>query len=87
MTTIAESVAKAAGDYAEPVCDTVRENVRNVRRTIAYGRRAVEDGTDATALRVRRHPFASIGIAAGIGLLVGCVVGWAIERRGRGGEQ
>ena len=84
MTTVAESVAGAASEYAEPVRDAVRESIRNVRRTIAAGRHAVEDCTDTTALQVRRHPFASIGLAAGVGLLVGCVLGLAIDRRIKG---
>lgn len=81
MSTVAESVAAAAAEYAEPVCGAVRENLRDVRRAIAAGRHVVEDCTDTTALQVRRHPFASIGIAAGVGLVVGCVIGFAIDRR------
>jgi ElaB/YqjD/DUF883 family membrane-anchored ribosome-binding protein len=84
MTTVAESVAAAATEYAEPVYGAVRKNLRDVRRAIASGRHAVEDCTDTTALHVRRHPFASIGIAAGVGLLVGCVLGFAIDRPARG---
>ena len=84
MTTVAQSVAEAASDYAEPVCGAVRENLRDVRRAIAAGRHAVEDCTDTAALQVRRHPFASIGIAAGVGLLVGCVLGFAVDRRVKG---
>jgi ElaB/YqjD/DUF883 family membrane-anchored ribosome-binding protein len=83
MTTVAESVAKAASDYTEPLQAAVRENLRDVRRAVAAGRHAVEDCTDATALQVRRHPFASIGIAAGIGALVGCVIGLTLGRAAR----
>ena len=84
MTTVAESVAAAATEYAEPICDAVRENLRDVRRAITAGRHAAEDCTHTTALRVRRHPFATIGIAAGVGLVVGCVLGFAIDRRIKG---
>mgnify|MGYP003575931925 CR=1 FL=1 len=84
MTTVAESVAAAASEYAEPIRGAVRENLRDVRRAVAAGRRALEDCTDTTALQVRKHPFAAIGIAAGAALLVGCVIGLDMDRRARG---
>jgi ElaB/YqjD/DUF883 family membrane-anchored ribosome-binding protein len=83
MTTVAESVAKAASDYTEPLQAAVRENLRDVRRAVAAGRHAVEDCTDATVVQVRRHPFASLGIAAGIGALVGCGIGFTLGRAAR----
>jgi ElaB/YqjD/DUF883 family membrane-anchored ribosome-binding protein len=83
MTSLAESVAKAASEYTEPIRAAVHENVRHARRAVAAGRNALEDCTDATALQVRRHPFASIGIAAGIGALVGCAIGFTLGRAAR----
>ncbi len=80
MTTVAESVAKAASEYTEPIRAAVHENVRDVRRAVAAGRHAVEDCTDATVFQVRRHPFASLAIAAGVGALAGCVIGFTLRR-------
>jgi ElaB/YqjD/DUF883 family membrane-anchored ribosome-binding protein len=80
MTTVAESVAKAASEYTEPFRTAVHDNVRDVRRAVAAGRHAVEDYTDATVVQVRRHPFASLAIAAGVGALVGCVIGFTLRR-------
>ena len=83
MTKLAESVAKAASEYTDPIRAAVHDNIRDARRAVAAGRHALEDCTDATALQVRRHPFASIGIAAGIGALIGCVVGFTFGRAAR----
>lgn len=82
MTTVTESVAEAASEYTEPIVAAIHENLRDVRRTIAAGRHAVEDYADATAIQLRRHPFVSLGIAAGVGMLVGCVIGFSVGRPG-----
>ena len=59
MTTVADSLVKAASEYTDPIRAAVNENVREVRRAVAAGRHAVEDCADATTLQVRRHPFGS----------------------------
>ena len=83
MTTVAESLSKAASDYADPIRAAVSENVRDVRRAVAAGRHAVEDCADAATLQVRRHPLVSLGIAAGVGMLVGGVIGFVVGRPDR----
>lgn len=83
MTTVADRVTKAASEYAEPIRAAVHDNLRDARRAVAAGRHALEDCTDATALNVRRHPFVSIGLAAGIGALAGCVMGFTYARAAR----
>ena len=80
MKTVTESVAEAASEYTEPILAAIHENLREVRRTVAAGRHAVEDCADATAIQLRRHPFVSLGIAAGFGVLVGCVIGFTVGR-------
>ena len=82
MATVTESAAKAVRQYTEPVRAAVDENMRDVRRAVVAGRHAVEDCAAETTVRVRRHPFASLGIAAGVGALFGCVIGFAVGRTG-----
>jgi len=81
MATVTESAAKAANDYVEPILAAFDENVRDARRALVAARHAVEDRAAQTAIQVRRHPFASLGIAAGAGALLGCVIGFTLARR------
>lgn len=81
MTTESQCVSKAAIDYVEPIRAAVHAKARDVRRAATAGYQAVEDCADASALQVRRHPLAAVGIAAGVGLLVGCVIGFVVDRR------
>lgn len=82
MATVTESAAKAVRDYAEPVRAAVEENLRDVRRAVVAGRYAVEDCAAETALQIRRHPFVALGVVAGIGTLVGGLIGFTIGRLG-----
>jgi ElaB/YqjD/DUF883 family membrane-anchored ribosome-binding protein len=79
-TTVTESAAKAVRDYTEPVRAAVDEHLRDVRRAVVAGRHAAEDYAAETTVQVRRHPFASLGIAAGVGAFFGCVIGFTIGR-------
>jgi ElaB/YqjD/DUF883 family membrane-anchored ribosome-binding protein len=83
MATVTESAVNAVRDYAEPVRAAVDENMREVRRAVAAGRRAVEDCTDEAVIEVRKHPFRSLGIAVGAGMFLGCVCGFTIGRFSR----
>jgi ElaB/YqjD/DUF883 family membrane-anchored ribosome-binding protein len=82
MATVTDSVAKAVREYTEPARAAVEENIRDVRRAVVAGRHAVEDCAAEASIRVRRHPFVSLGIAAGIGTIVGCVIGFTAARLG-----
>jgi ElaB/YqjD/DUF883 family membrane-anchored ribosome-binding protein len=82
MACVAESVSKAASEFTEPIRAAVNENIRDVKRAVVAGRHAVEDCADATVGQVRRHPFASLAIAAGVGMLAGCVIGFTLRRPG-----
>ena len=84
MATVTESAAKAVREYAEPVRAAIDENIRDVRRAVVDGRHAVEDCAAEAGIQVRRHPFVSLGIAAGIGALFGCVIGFTVARPGPG---
>ena len=83
MATIMESTTKAIREHAGAALKAVEENGRNVRRGVVVGRHAVEDFAAETTLRVRRHPFIAVGLAVGVGSLVGCVAAFALCRRGR----
>jgi ElaB/YqjD/DUF883 family membrane-anchored ribosome-binding protein len=83
MATVTESAAKAVKECAEPLRAAVDETMRDVRRTIAAGRRAVEDRADEAVIQVRRHPFMSMGVAVGAGMVLGCLCGFTIGRFSR----
>ncbi len=84
MAPVTESTAKAASEYTEPVLAAIEESMRDVRRAVVAGRHAVEDCTAETTLRIRQHPFASLGVAAGVGALFGCMIGFTVGRFGAG---
>ena len=84
MATMTQSATKAVREYADPALEAFEENVRDVRRAVVAGRQAAEDYAAEATLQVRRHPFIALGLAVGIGSLVGCVVGFTLGRRGHG---
>ena len=82
MATVTKSATTAVREYTEPVLTAVEENMRDIRRAVVAGRHAVEDCTAEATIQVRRHPFVSLGIAAGVGTLFGCLMGFTIGRVG-----
>ena len=84
MAPVTESAAKAASEYTEPVVAAIEERVRDVRRAVVAGRHAVEDCAAETTLQVRHHPFAALGIAASVGALFGCMIGFTVGRLSTG---
>ena len=83
MATMTESATKAIREHTGPALEALEENVRNARRAVVAGRQAVEDCAAETTREVQRHPFMTVGLAVGIGGLVGCLVGFTLGRRGR----
>jgi ElaB/YqjD/DUF883 family membrane-anchored ribosome-binding protein len=83
MATVTKSAANVIKEYAEPLRAAVDENMRDVRQAITTGRRAVEDCTDEAVSQVGRHPFMSLGVAVGAGMVLGCVFGFTIGRFSR----
>ena len=80
MRTVTESAAQAVKDYAEPVRAAVEENMRDVRRAVVAVRYAVEDCVAEATIQVRRQPYVSQGMAAGVGTLFGCLIGFTAGR-------
>jgi len=59
--------------------DTIEDGVYAAKRALKRVQRGVEtmeDVKDETARYVKRQPFVAVGIAAGVGVLVGACVGW-----------
>ena len=77
-TTAAKEAIK---ERLTPALETLEENVRDGRRAIVHGRYAAEDFLAATALRVRWRPMTALAVAAGVGALGGCLIGFAFGRR------
>ena len=83
MSTVTESAGDAVKEHAEPIRAKIEEDIRDMRRAVIAGCHAVEDAAAEVTVQVRRHPAASLGIAVGVGTLVGCVIGFAVGRLGR----
>lgn len=62
---------------AWPTLESMEEAVRTARRAVTSARNKTEDFVAGTTLEVRRHPLASIGLAAAAGLMTGVVFGFA----------
>jgi ElaB/YqjD/DUF883 family membrane-anchored ribosome-binding protein len=80
MTTTIESAKEAVSDRLEPALESLEDAMRGARRTMRQGRHAAEDLAESTALQVRRHPLPSVGVAGAVGLLIGCLFGFALGR-------
>jgi ElaB/YqjD/DUF883 family membrane-anchored ribosome-binding protein len=59
--------------------DTIEDGVHAAKRALKRVQRGVEtlgDVKDETARYVKRQPFMAVGIASGVGVLVGVCLGW-----------
>lgn len=82
MATMLESATmQAIRERTEPAIEALEKNVRDARKAIVAGRRAVEDYTAGASLQVRRHPLGSVAVAAGAGVLLGCIIGFTLGRK------
>ena len=66
--------------------DAVEHGVHAAKRAITSVKRGVEELAefkDEGVHRVRRQPLGAVGIALGVGLVLGLAVGWIGRRRGR----
>ena len=60
--------------------DDVEDGIHAARRATKTVARQLYDLRDDAAYRVKRQPFAAVGIAAGAGLLIGLASGWMAGR-------
>ncbi|RNF35854.1 DUF883 family protein [Paracoccus methylarcula] len=74
----AERLRERGAEFAETVRETGREYADRARagagRLYEEGHRKAEEGYDELSELVRRHPAKSLGIAAGLGFLVGLIL-------------
>lgn len=80
-----KSVANAGGEKAGAVRASVEENLaiatdrlRNLQQALAEKTRAAAQATDEY---VHEHPWQAIGIAAGLNVVIGVVIGLILNRR------
>jgi ElaB/YqjD/DUF883 family membrane-anchored ribosome-binding protein len=66
--------------------EAIEMNARKARRAAVRGRHAAEDAVADATLSVRRHPIGAVALAAGAGVVAGCVMGFVLGRRGRNAD-
>ena len=76
----ARMVTSMAKDAGEEGVHAVKRAMKRVRR----GVETLEDMKDEAGHYVKRQPFKAVGVAAGVGLLLGVAVGWIGGRFGQG---
>jgi ElaB/YqjD/DUF883 family membrane-anchored ribosome-binding protein len=73
-----ESAVEAVKERLSPALDKMDETIRQGRRAMVRGQHAAEDAAAAATLRIRRHPVSSVTIAAGVGTVVGALIGFGL---------
>lgn len=71
--------------WVSPRFESMRANLRDVRRKITEARYAAEDFAADTAVKVRRHPLRAVSVAMVTGAVLGSLVGFGTGRFGRTG--
>ena len=77
-----QSTADVAGDQAEEIRGKIHDSLKRARDTLRDTTDSLKDNVrersqaavDATEVYVGEHPWQSIGIAAGVGFLLGLLV-------------
>ena len=75
-----EILRREAARAKARVSDALDDAVAKARREIKHGYQKAEDLADEAALRVKRHPFASLAVSFGAGALAA----WLISRKVNG---
>jgi ElaB/YqjD/DUF883 family membrane-anchored ribosome-binding protein len=78
IATGAAHAVEAIKEQLTPAVDKLDETIRQGRRVVVRGRHAAEDATAAATLKIRRHPVGAVTIAAGVGIVLGAVVGFGL---------
>ena len=64
----------AVGDKALAVRERLNDALDDARRTCRHLEEKALDGAKAADKTIREHPYQSIGVAFGVGLLIGVLV-------------
>jgi ElaB/YqjD/DUF883 family membrane-anchored ribosome-binding protein len=81
MVTDAKAIAETVKEQLGSSLHDVEDRIHQGRRAVLQARYALEDGVGSAALKVRRHPGLAVAASVGVGVLVGCAIGFACGRR------
>jgi ElaB/YqjD/DUF883 family membrane-anchored ribosome-binding protein len=81
MPVTIETAREAVSERLNPALESLEQQLHDARRAMAHGRRAAEDLVDGATLLIRRRPLSSTALAATVGMLAGCVMGFALGRQ------
>ena len=70
-----QATAGAVGDKAKEVRERLSETLETAKRTCRQLEEKAIESAKAADRVVRKHPYETIGVALGIGLLIGVLVG------------
>jgi ElaB/YqjD/DUF883 family membrane-anchored ribosome-binding protein len=62
------------------VNDFVEDGTRKAQRLVKRGVVTAEDYVEDTTYYIKRHPWQSVGVAAGVGAGAGLLLGWIFSR-------
>lgn len=75
-------VAHEAKAFTSLASDAVEDGVHAAKRAVTRGARTLEDLRDTAGYRIKRAPFAALGLAFGAGVLL-AAVGYGVVRAAR----
>jgi ElaB/YqjD/DUF883 family membrane-anchored ribosome-binding protein len=78
----AAHVAHEAKMFTSLASDAVEDGVHAAKRAVTRGARTLEDLRDTAGYRIKRAPFAAVGLAFGAGVLLG-MIGCGLARAAR----
>jgi ElaB/YqjD/DUF883 family membrane-anchored ribosome-binding protein len=84
----AAHVAHEAKMFTSLASDAVEDGVHAAKRVVTRGAHNLEDLRDTTEYRIKRAPFAAIGLAFGAGVvlgMIGCAVAFAARMKRKAG--
>ncbi|HSC76912.1 MAG TPA: DUF883 family protein [Pseudomonadales bacterium] len=68
-----------AGEHADELRQRIQLNLQRARETLGHGEEAIREHADelqrASATYIKNNPLQALGIAAGVGLLIGLLLG------------
>lgn len=76
IPNLTQQVTKAK----ELINDAFGDGKHKLERTFKRGMVATEECVEDTTFFIKRHPWQSVGTAAGIGAVIGLLAGWQASR-------